>query len=101
MAIKRGVERRERLLLPESVEEYVSAQNPVRVVDAFIEGLDLSKLGVEQREEHSIGPGSYDARALLKLYLYGYLNRIYSSRELEKATHRNLEVIWLMGKTAS
>ena len=98
MAIKRGVERRERLLLPESVEEYVSAQNPVRVVDAFIEGLDLSKLGVEQREEHSIGPGSYDARALLKLYLYGYLNRIYSSRELEKATHRNLEVIWLMGK---
>ena len=97
MAIKKGIGREERLLLPESVEDYVGANNAVRVVDAFVEGLDLGKLGITVNEA-GVGASSYDPKALLKLYVYGYLNRVRSSRELEKAAKRNLEVIWLMRK---
>jgi transposase len=91
-----GVERNQSMLLPRSVEEYVSAENPVRAIDAFMEGLDVQALGFSLREEKDAGAPGYHPRELLKLYLYGYLNRIRSSRELEKATHRNLEVIWLV-----
>ena len=84
------------MLLPESVEDYVGAENPVRVVDRFVEKLDLRELGFEWKAEHTPGAPPYDPKALLKLYIYGYLNRIRSSRELEKATRRNLEVIWLL-----
>lgn len=86
------------MLLPESVEDYVGADNPVRVIDSFIDGLELSALGFECKAEHAAGAPPYDPKALLKLYVYGYLNRIRSSRELEKATRRNLEVIWLLGR---
>jgi transposase len=97
MAIKYGVGREERQLLPECVEDYVGANNAVRVVDAFVEGLELGKLGISVNES-GVGASSYDPKALLKLYIYGYLNRVRSSRELEKAAKRNLEVIWLMRK---
>lgn len=95
MAVRYGVNREERMLLPESVEDYVGASNAVRVVDAFVEGMDLGKLGVMVNEA-GVGASTYDPKALLKLYIYGYLNRVRSSRELEKAARRNLEVIWLM-----
>jgi transposase len=93
-----GVPREQRMLLPDAVEDYVGAENPVRVVDAFVEGLDLMALGFDLKAEGSAGAPPYDPKAMLKLYVYGYLNRIRSSRELEKATRRNLEVIWLLGR---
>lgn len=84
------------MLLAERVEDYVAADNPVRAVDAFVEGLDLPSLGLSVRGMGALGSPEYDPRAMLKLYVYGYLNRLRSSRELEKATRRNLEVIWLL-----
>jgi transposase len=96
MSYVRGVDRNQGMLLPEAVEDYVSEENPVRAIEAFVEGLELKALGFEERKEGAVGAPAYDMRAFLKLYLYGYLNRVRSSRELEKATHRNLEVIWLM-----
>ena len=84
------------MLLPQAVEDYVSAENPVRVIDAFIDGVDLGQLKLQTRSESEKGAPPYDPRAMLKLYVYGYLNRIRSSRELAKAAKRNLEVIWLM-----
>jgi transposase len=96
MSYLRGVSRQQIMLLPESVEDYVGADNPVRVIDAFIDGLDLGALGFELKAEEAPGAPPYDPKALLKLYVYGYLNRIRSSRELEKAARRNLEVIWLL-----
>src|SRR5579862_3245815 len=98
MGYLRGISREQRMLLPESVEDYVGADNPVRVIDAFVEGLDLASLGWKLWVEGTAGAPAYDPRALLKLYIYGYLNRLRSSRELEKATRRNLEVIWLLGR---
>lgn len=98
MSKRVGVHRDQRMLLPETVEDYVTADNPTRVVDAFVETLNLEELGFEQRKEGRVGAPMYDPAAFLKLYIYGYLNRIRSSRELEKATRRNLEVIWLMRK---
>lgn len=84
------------MLLAERVEDYVAADNPVRAVDAFVEGLDLPSLGLSVRGPGALGSPEYDPRAMLKLYVYGYLNRLRSSRELEKAAKRNLEVIWLL-----
>lgn len=98
MTYRRGVDRDQVMLLAERVEDYVGADNPVRAVDAFVEGLDLAKLGFPLRTVGALGASEYDPRAMLKLYVYGYLNRLRSSRELEKATLRNLEVIWLMRK---
>lgn len=94
---KIGVAREQRLLLPPSLEEYVSANNPVRAIDAYVESLDLVQLGFQ----HTVGGGGagqppYAPGMLLKLYIWGYLNRIRSSRRLELETYRNLEVIWLM-----
>jgi transposase len=97
MAIKSGVGREEMLLLPECVEDYVGHNNAVRVVDVFVDGLDFVKLGIVVNE-FGVGASSYDPKAMLKLFIYGYLNRMRSSRDLEKAANRNLEVIWLMRK---
>lgn len=91
-----GVDRNQVMLLAERVEDYVAADNPVRAVDAFVEGLDLPSLGLSVRGPGALGRPEYDPRAMLKLYVYGYLNRLRSSRELEKAAKRNLEVIWLL-----
>ena len=95
-----GWDRKQRHLLPEEVESYVTAENPVRFIDAFVEGLDLRALGFgfPKEDEQGRGRPAYRPGDLLKLYLYGYLYQIRSSRRLEGECVRNLEVIWLLGK---
>ena len=94
---KEGIDRQQAFLLPPSVEEYVAADNPVRAIDAYVDSLDLEKLGFKNTSgELTPGQPAYDPRGLLKLYLYGYLRRIRSSRRLEAECQRNLEVIWLV-----
>ena len=83
-------------LLPESVEDYVSEDNPVRFIDGFVDQLDLAECGFIKKRKSKAGRPGYDPSDLLKLYLYGYSNRTRSSRMLERACHINLEVIWLM-----
>lgn len=94
---KQGVDRHQGLLLPERVEDYVDDDNSVRALDAYVDSLDLESLGFTHSEER-VGPGqpAYPPQALLKLYLYGYLHKVRSSRKLEQECHRNLEVIWLL-----
>lgn len=94
---KNGVDRSQGMLLPPRVEEYVGEDNAVRAIDAYVESLDLARLGFQHASGSlSAGRPSYRPQALLKLYLYGYLMRIRSSRLLERETHRNLELIWLV-----
>jgi transposase len=95
MAYLRGVPRAQAMLLPECGADFVGPENPVRVLDAFVDGLDLAKLGFPLVDEGLPGAPSDDPKVLLKLFVSGYLNRLRSSRELERATYRNLEVIWL------
>jgi transposase len=85
-------------LLPESLDDYISDDNPVRVVDVFVEELDLVKLGFESAKASVTGRPAYHPATLLKIYIYGYLNRLQSSRRLERETERNLELIWLTGR---
>jgi transposase len=85
-------------LLPDCLEDYVSEDNPVRVVEAFIEELDLAALGFGGLEPQATGRPAYHPVTLLKLYLYGYLNRIQSSRRLERESQRNIELMWLTGR---
>lgn len=95
---KIGVDRQQKYLLPPSVDEYVSENNPVRVIDVYIESLDLKDLGFQNMEDElTPGQPAYAPKALLKLYLYGYLNRVRSSRRLASECERNLEAIWLVG----
>ncbi len=96
MGYKTGVDRDQAVLFPATVDEYVSAENPVRVIDAFVSGLDMGKLGFQRSTPADEGRPGYDPRDLLRLYIYGYLNRTRSSRRLEREAHRNLEVMWLM-----
>jgi transposase len=93
-------DRNQGTLLPERVEEYVSEENPVRVIDAFIGELDLASLGFEGTEPKPTGRPGYHPSTMLKIYLYGYLNRIQSSRRLEQEARRNLELMWLVGRLA-
>ena len=93
-----GTSREQLTLLPEAIEDYVSAENPVRFVDAFVNTLDLRSLGFQKVELAETGRPPYQPADLLKLYIYGYLNRIRSSRRLEHETTRNLEVLWLLKK---
>ncbi len=90
--------RGQRLLLPEVLDDYVTDENPVRFIDAFVDGLDLGKMGFVHAEPNEMGRPPYNPADLLKLYFYGYLNRVRSSRRLERESQRNLEVIWLMRK---
>jgi transposase len=85
-------------LLPESLDDYVDAENPVRVIDVFVDELDLVNLGFERAAPALTGRPAYHPSTLLKLYIYGYLNRLQSSRRLERETQRNLELIWLTGQ---
>jgi transposase len=85
-------------LLPACLEDYVEAENPVRVVDVFVEGLDLGELGFEGVDPAATGRPAYHPAVLLKLYIYGYLNRIQSSRRLEREAQRNVELMWLTGR---
>ena len=91
-----GHDRTQTLLLPESVDDYVGPENPVRFIDAFVNGLDLTAAGFARVAAKVTGRPGYAPKDLLKLYIYGYLNRVRSSRRLEAETHRNIEVIWLL-----
>jgi transposase len=93
-----GQSRTQGTLLPECLDDYVVEDNPVRVIDVFVDGLDLKKLGFEGINPSVTGRPAYHPSTLLKLYIYGYLNRIQSSRRLERETQRNLELIWLTGR---
>ena len=94
----RGVNREQVMLFPESVEEYITEDNAVRFIDAFVESLDLAQLGFRRAQPAETGRPAYDPGDLLRLYLYGYLNRVRSSRMLERETKVNVEVMWLLGK---
>ena len=91
-----GHDRSQLLLLPEAVDDYVGPDNPVRFIDAFVDGLDLAATSFIHVEPKVTGRPGYAPADLLKLYIYGYLNRVRSSRRLEAETHRNIEVIWLL-----
>ena len=95
-----GRDRRQSFLLPECVDDYIGEDNPVRVVDAFVDELDLTELGFGRATPADTGRPGYHPATLLKLYLYGYLNRVPSSRRLEREAQRNLEVLWLTGRLA-
>src|SRR6516165_2559811 len=91
-----GHDRSQQLLLPEAVDDYVGSDNPVRFIDAFVDGLDLAAAGFGRVAPKVTGRPAYSPADLLRLYIYGYLNRVRSSRRLEAETHRNVEVIWLL-----
>src|SRR6201992_1902855 len=91
-----GHDRSQLLLLPESLDDYVGPENPVRFIEAFVDGLDLAASGFARVAPRGTGRPGYDPADLLQLYIYGYLNRIRSSRRLAAETHRNVEVIWLL-----
>ena len=93
-----GEDRYQIAFLPDCIEDYVSKDNPVRVVDAFVNQLDMDKLGFKRAKPNDTGRPSYDPRDLLKLYIYGYFNKIRSSRKLMQECTRNLEVMYLIGK---
>ena len=91
-----GVDRSQVLLLREAVDDYVGLDNTVRFIDAFVDSLDLAAAGFERAAPKATGRPGYDPADLLKLYIYGYLNRVRSSCRLEAESKRNLEVIWLL-----
>lgn len=93
-----GENRSQSTLFPESLEDYIDEDNPVRVVDVFVDELDLKSLGFEGAEPEATGRPAYHPGTLLKIYIYGYLNRIQSTRRLERETQRNVELIWLTGR---
>jgi transposase len=95
-----GTRRDQTVLFPNTIDQYVDKEKPVRFIDAFIEGLNLEKLGFKHSVPADTGRPSYNPSDLLKLYVYGYLNQVRSSRKLEKECHRNVEVMWLMKKLA-
>jgi transposase len=95
-----GVDRSQTTLFPESLEDWVSDDNPVRVIDAFVDALDLRTLGFDGVMPEVTGRPSYHPAVLLKLYIYGYLNRVQSSRRLEREAGRNVELMWLTGRLA-
>jgi transposase len=91
-------DRNQTTLLPECLDDYVGEDNPVRIVDTFVEGLQLAVLGFDGVTPAMTGRPAYHPAALLKLYIYGYLNRIQSSRRLEREAQRNIELMWLTGR---
>ena len=95
-----GEDRSQVTLLPECLDDYIAEDNPVRVVDAYVEELDLQELGFEGAEPALTGRPAYHPAVLLKIYIYGYLNRIQSSRRLEREAQRNVELMWLTGRLA-
>ncbi len=95
-----GVDRGQSTLFPDRLEDWIGADNPVRVIDVFVEELDLGGLGFGRVEPRATGRPGYHPSDLLKLYIYGYLNRVQSSRRLEREAGRNVEVMWLTGRLA-
>jgi len=98
MGFIQGEGREQIIMFPESLDEYVTADNPVRFIDVFVEQLNLEELGFKRTEPEIEGRPAFNPKDLLRLFIYGYLNRICSSRKLERETRRNIEVMWLIGK---
>ena len=95
-----GVDRGQSTLFPAVLDDYVADDNPVRAVDVFVDGLDLERLGFVGVQPLDTGRPGYHPGMMLKLYIYGYLNRVPSSRRLERECQRNIELIWLTGHLA-
>src|SRR4026208_1866934 len=93
-----GTDREQSTLFPECLEDWICEDNPVRAIDVFIDELDLAEAGFRGVDPEVTGRPSYHPSVLLKLYIYGYLNRVQSSRRLEREAGRNLEVMWLTGR---
>ena len=93
-----GTDRGQSTLFPECLEDWIGKDNPVRVIDVFVEELDLAELGFDGVAPETTGRPSYHPSVLLKLYIYGYLNRVQSSRRLEREAGHNVEVMWLVGR---
>jgi transposase len=93
-----GADRGQITLFPECLDDWVDENNPVRVIDAFVDTLDLAGLGFQGGEPADTGRPAYHPSVLLKLYVYGYLNRVQSSRRLEREAGRNVELMWLLGR---
>ena len=98
MAYIAGEGRTQGTLFPVTLDDLIPADHACRVIDAFVDKLPMSQLGFERAEAADTGRPGYDPRDLLKLYLYGYLNQIRSSRRLEAECHRNVELMWLLGR---
>ena len=96
MAYIMGEDRSQITLFPEAVDDYITSDNPVRVIEAFVSSLNMQELGFLRTDPNVTGRPAYDPKDLLKLYLYGYMNRIRSSRRLEAEAGRNLELFWLL-----
>src|ERR1700728_1523257 len=95
-----GEDRRQGVLLPEFLDDYVSEENPVRAIDVFVEALDLGALGFDGVVPEATGRPGYHPGVLLKIYVYGYINQVASSRRLEREARRNVELMWLTGRLA-
>jgi len=93
-----GTDRGQSTLFPEHLEDWIDENNPVRVIDVFVEELDLGGLGFDGVAPEATARPSYHPSVLLKVYIYGYLNRVQSSRRLEREAGRNVEVMWLTGR---
>ena len=93
-----GENRSQSVLFPERLDDYIDEDNPVRAIDVFVDELDLEGLGFEGTEPEDTGRPAYHPSTLLKIYIYGYLNRVQSSRRLERETQRNVELVWLTGR---
>jgi transposase len=96
MEFIRGESRGQRILIPDCIDDYITDNNAVRVIEAYANSLDMAALGCGRPEPNATGRPIYDTKDLLKLYLYGYMNRIRSSRQMERESGRNLEVLWLL-----
>ena len=93
-----GADRTQVSLLPDCVDDYVGPDDPVRVIEAFVDQLDLREMGFASIDPEATGRPAYHPSVLLKIYIYGYLNRVQSSRRLEHETQRNIELMWLTGR---
>lgn len=98
MAYIQGEDRNQITLFPEAVDDYITADNPVRIIEVFVNSLNMQELGFKRTDPNIVGRPAYNPGDLLKLYLYGYMNRIRSSRRLETEADRNLELFWLLRK---
>ena len=98
MSYIEGESREQRILFPEVLDDYISEDNVVRFIDAFVDGLEMEELGFDRSAPKETGRPPYDPRDILKLYIYGYLNRLRTGRTLERECQRNLELMWLMRK---
>src|SRR3977135_2634265 len=93
-----GEDRSQSTLFPERLDDYLGEDNPVRAIDVFVDGLDLAGLGFGGVEPEATGRPAYHLATLLKIYVYGYLNRVQSSRRQERECQRNIELVWLTGR---